>query len=139
MMARAAAAARDAGSELKNIPKLIGVTVLTSISEQQFQQEMGIQRPLTEQVLKLAKLAEKAGLDGVVASAKEARELRRITSSDFIIVTPGIRPAWSETNDQARVLTPQQAIEEGSSYLVVGRPVTRAEDPRQALERLWVQ
>lgn len=139
MMARAAEAVRETGSRLKSVPKVIGVTVLTSMSEEQFKQEMGVQRPLTEHVLELAKLAEKAGLDGVVASAKEARELRRITSPDFIIVTPGIRPAWSETNDQARVLTPQQAIEEGSSYLVVGRPITRAEDPRQALERLWVK
>src|SRR5665648_5202 len=139
MMARAADAAREAGSELEMVPKVIGVTVLTSMSENQLRQEMGVLRKLPEHVVELAKLAEKAGLDGVVASAMEARDLRRNTKSGFLIVTPGIRPAWSEANDQMRVLTPYEALEAGSSYLVVGRPITRAEDPRQALERLWIR
>lgn len=137
MMARAAEAVREAG--LKSVPKVIGVTVLTSMSENQFRQEMGLQRKLPEHVVELAKLAEKAGLDGVVASAMEARDVRRNTSPGFLIVTPGIRPAWSEANDQMRVLTPYEALEAGSSYLVVGRPITRSEDPRQALERLWIR
>ena len=139
MMARAAHAVRDAGSKLERVPKVIGVTVLTSMSENQFKQEMGVQRKLEEHVVELAKLAEKAGLDGVVASAMEAREIRQSTEAGFLIVTPGIRPAWSESQDQKRVLTPYEALAAGSSYLVVGRPITRAEDPRQALERLWVQ
>ncbi len=139
MMARAADAVREAGSKLKSVPKVIGVTILTSMSENQFKQEMGLQRKLSEHVVELAKLAEKAGLDGVVASAMEARELRRNTEPGFLIVTPGIRPAWSEANDQIRVLTPYEALEAGSSYLVVGRPITSAEDPRQALERLWIR
>jgi len=139
MMARAAEAVREAGSKLKSVPKVIGVTVLTSMSENQFRQEMGVQRKIPEHVVELAKLAEKAGLDGVVASAMEARDVRRNTSPGFLIVTPGIRPAWSEANDQMRVLTPYEALEAGSSYLVVGRPITRAEDPRQALERLWIR
>ena len=139
MMARAAQAVRDAGSKLERVPKVIGVTVLTSMSENQFRQEMGVQRKIEEHVVELAKLAEKAGLDGVVASAMEAREIRRSTETGFLIVTPGIRPAWSESQDQKRVLTPYEALAAGSSYLVVGRPITRAEDPRQALERLWVQ
>ncbi|HZK84944.1 MAG TPA: orotidine-5'-phosphate decarboxylase [Desulfosporosinus sp.] len=139
MMARAADAAREAGSELEMVPKVIGVTVLTSMLENQLRQEMGVLRKLPEHVVELAKLAEKAGLDGVVASAMEARDLRRNTKSGFLIVTPGIRPAWSEANDQMRVLTPYEALEAGSSYLVVGRPITRAEDPRQALERLWIR
>lgn len=137
MMARAAEAVREAG--LKSVPKVIGVTVLTSMSENQFRREMGLQRKLPEHVVELAKLAEKAGLDGVVASAMEARDVRRNTSPGFLIVTPGIRPAWSEANDQMRVLTPYEALEAGSSYLVVGRPITRSEDPRQALERLWIR
>jgi len=137
MMARAVDAERDAGSKLVSIPKVIGVTVLTSMSEAQFREEMGVQRNLREHVVALAKLAEKAGLDGVVASALEAGEIRRSTEAGFLIVTPGIRPAWSEAQDQARVLTPHEALEAGSSYLVVGRPITRAEDPRRALERLW--
>lgn len=139
MMARSAHAVREAGSRLGSVPKVIGVTVLTSMSENQFRQEMGVQRDLPEHVVALAKLAERAGLDGVVASAMEAGEIRRNTESEFLIVTPGIRPAWSEAQDQARVLTPHEALAAGSSYLVVGRPITRAEDPRQALDRLWVR
>jgi len=139
MMARAANAVQEAGSKLKSTPKVIGVTVLTSMSENQFKQEMGVQRQLPEHVLELAKLAEKAGLDGVVASAMEASEIKRNTKDGFLIVTPGIRPAWSEAQDQARVLTPYEALVAGSTYLVVGRPITRAEDPRQALERLWIR
>lgn len=139
MMARSAHAVREAGSKLGSVPKVIGVTVLTSMSESQFRQEMGVQRDLHEHVLALAKLAERAGLDGVVASAMEAGEIRRNTEAGFLIVTPGIRPAWSEAQDQARVLTPYEALAAGSSYLVVGRPITLAEDPRQALDRLWVR
>lgn len=139
MMARAAQAVREAGSKLENVPKVIGVTVLTSLSESQLRQELGIERKLQEQVVDLAKLAEKAGLDGVVASAWEAREIRRSTEPGFLIVTPGIRPAWSESQDQMRVLTPHEAFDEGSSYLVVGRPITRAENPREALDRLWIR
>lgn len=138
MMARAAHAVQEAGSKLASIPKVIGVTVLTSISEEQFRQEMGVGRNLQEHVVELAKLAERAGLDGVVASAREAKEIRQSTKSDFLIVTPGIRPAWSEAQDQMRVLTPSEALAAGSSYLVVGRPITRSENPRQALERLWI-
>lgn len=137
MMARAGNAVREEGSKLKSIPKVIGVTVLTSMSETQFRKEMGVQRNLGEHVVELAVLAEKAGLDGVVASAKEATDIRKNTKADFLIVTPGIRPAWSEAQDQARVLTPSEALDAGSSYLVIGRPITRSEDPRQALERLW--
>ncbi|SDG12472.1 orotidine-5'-phosphate decarboxylase [Desulfosporosinus hippei DSM 8344] len=137
MMARAGNAVREEGSKLKSIPKVIGVTVLTSMSESQFRQEMGVQRNLGEHVVELAVLAEKAGLDGVVASAKEATDIRKSTKAEFLIVTPGIRPAWSEAQDQARVLTPSEALDAGSSYLVIGRPITRSEDPRQALERLW--
>ena len=87
--------------------------------------------------MELARLAEQSGLDGVVASAMEAGEIRKNTKPGFLIVTPGIRPSWSEAQDQARVLTPHEALAAGSSYLVVGRPIPRAEDPRRALERLW--
>ena len=83
------------------------------------------------------KLAKKAGLDGVVASAQEAAILREQLGPEFILVTPGIRPPGSAKNDQVRVLTPREALEAGSSYLVVGRPITQAADPRQALAALW--
>lgn len=136
MMALAAEAAHSAGQGAGNVPKVLGVTVLTSMDEQVLA-ELGVIRPVAEQVVSLALLAKQAGLDGVVASAREAAMLRQACGDDFLIITPGIRPAWSETNDQVRVVTPQQALASGSTYLVVGRPVTRAMDPRQALERLW--
>jgi orotidine-5'-phosphate decarboxylase len=131
MMARAAEVCQRAGK------KIIGVTVLTSMKGQELPM-IGVQDRAEEQVLRLAKLAQKAHLDGVVASAQEAPVLRRECGEDFLLVTPGIRPAGSDLHDQARVLTPKKAIEAGSSYLVVGRPVTLAEDPRKALEDLWV-
>jgi len=137
MMARAAQAVREEGSKLDQLPKVIGVTVLTSMSEQQFREEMGVQRNLRDHVVALANCALKAGLDGVVASALEASVIRQTTNPEFLIVTPGIRPAWSEAQDQSRVLSPVEALAAGSSYLVVGRPITRAQDPRQALDRLW--
>jgi len=130
MMARAAEVGHKQGK------KIIGVTVLTSLDSQDLQ-AIGMQTAAQEQVLRLAQLAHKAGLDGVVASAQEAPMLRREFGPEFLLVTPGIRPAGSENNDQVRVLTPREALRAGSSYLVVGRPVTKAEDPRQALDRLW--
>lgn len=129
MMVRAAEVCHKAGK------KIIGVTVLTSMGGAELP-TIGVQVDTKEQVLRLAKLAQNAALDGVVASAQEARVLRRECGSEFLLVTPGIRPAWSEKNDQVRVLTPAQAIEAGSTYLVVGRPITMAENPRKALENL---
>jgi len=130
MMARAAEVCHQAGI------KVIGVTVLTSLGEEDLR-ELGIQDPVQTQVVNLAQLAKKAGLDGVVASAREAAMLRKSLGVDFLLVTPGIRPPGSARGDQVRVVTPAEAIQAGSSYLVVGRPVTRAADPRQALENLW--
>lgn len=130
MMARAAEVCHREGK------KIIGVTVLTSMGANELP-SIGVTGGVEEQVVRLAKLAQRAGLDGVVASAQEAQRLRRECGNDFLLVTPGIRPAWSEKNDQVRVLTPAKALEAGSSYLVVGRPVTRAENPREALARLW--
>lgn len=137
MMARAAEAARRAGRAKGISPKLVGVTVLTSMGQDQLRNELSVTRPLREQVVALAGLARKAGLDGVVASAQEGPDLRQTLGPDFLLVTPGIRPVWSAANDQARVLTPRQALATGSSYLVIGRPVTQNADPRAALERLW--
>lgn len=137
MMARAAETVRTVEHNNGQRTKLIGVTVLTSTSERELQQDLGIRHSLEEQVLGLAKLAQRAGLDGIVASAKEATALRQTCGPEFLLVTPGIRPAWSEQNDQVRVLTPREAIQAGSSFLVVGRPITRAVDPLEALNRLW--
>jgi orotidine-5'-phosphate decarboxylase len=129
MMARAAEVCHKADK------KIIGVTVLTSMGGAELP-TIGVREDTEEQVLRLAKLAQRATLDGVVASAQEARVLRRECGPEFLLVTPGIRPAWSEKNDQVRVLTPSQALEAGSTYLVVGRPITMAENPREALENL---
>ncbi|NLC07919.1 MAG: orotidine-5'-phosphate decarboxylase [Syntrophomonadaceae bacterium] len=115
-----------------NPPLVLGVTVLTSITPQQLREEIGIDRDLTEQVVKWAKLAQKAGLDGVVASPQEIRAIRQACGPEFLIVTPGVRPAGSQLNDQKRVMTPGEAIAAGASYLVVGRPITEAADPAAA-------
>ncbi|EED33757.1 orotidine 5'-phosphate decarboxylase [gamma proteobacterium NOR5-3] len=116
-------------------PLLIGVTVLTSMDTQDFG-ELGYQASLSEQVLRLASLARDCGLQGVVCSAQEASILRKQLGATFALVTPGIRPAGSTRDDQRRVLTPAEAITAGSSYLVVGRPITRAEDPGAALNAI---
>lgn len=126
MMEAAVAAARQA---VATPPLLIGVTVLTSLDEGILRDELGIAVPPAEQVGRLAKLAEQAGLDGVVASALEAPGVRAFCRPDFVIVTPGVRPAGAPRHDQRRVATPREALELGADYLVVGRPITRAPDP----------
>ncbi|RJO69737.1 MAG: orotidine-5'-phosphate decarboxylase [Myxococcales bacterium] len=113
-------------------PKAVAVTVLTSLADADLA-ETGVQGTTAEQVKRLAALAQAAGMDGVVASAKEVALIRRTCGSDFIVVTPGIRPAFeAAADDQARVMTPREAVRAGADYLVVGRPVLRAADPAQA-------
>ena len=127
-------AANDALQEIgAQRPKLIAVTVLTSLAEEDFAQ-IGWSGDPQQQVLRLAKLTEEAGLDGVVCSAAETAMLRENLGSEFLLVTPGIRRQEDAAGDQKRVVGPAQAIENGSSYLVVGRPITRADSPQQALE-----
>ena len=113
-------------------PILIGVTVLTSISSAELS-EIGIKNDLKDHVVQLAKLAYQSGLDGVVCSAEEAKLLRNSMPADFILVTPGIRREQDAAGDQKRVITPSQAISNGSDYLVVGRPITQAASPSAAL------
>lgn len=129
------AAARDGGRR----PKLLAVTVLTSLSAMAAREEAGVARPLPEQVLHLARLAKTAGLDGAVASPQEVRALREALGKGFLLVTPGIRPTWAARDDQVRVLAPREALEAGADYLVVGRPIAAAPDPRAALERLLAE
>lgn len=116
--------------ENSNSPKtkLIAVTVLTSMDQEQLSGVIDNVTP-EEQVLRLAALTEKAGLDGIVCSAQEAAALRKRHSNDFLLVTPGIRPSGSQAGDQKRVMTPPDAIKDGVSYLVMGRPITQASDP----------
>lgn len=118
----------------KHRPMILGVTILTSHSEEQIQNELGIQRKLPDQVLALAKLAHRAGLDGIVSSPQETAILRAELPKEFLMVTPGVRPEGAEHSDQKRTFTPAKAIESGASYLVVGRPITSAENPREAAE-----
>lgn len=116
-------------------PYLIAVTVLTSMNQASLN-EIGISETVENQVLKLAKLTQNAGLHGVVCSAMEAPLLRKQLNNDFLLVTPGIRPANVNQDDQSRVVTPQDALNSGASYLVIGRPITQARNPLQALEAI---
>lgn len=116
-------------------PLLIAVTVLTSMDAATLH-SLGIQRTLPEQVLALATLTQQSGLDGVVCSAKEANMLRQALGPDFCLVTPGIRPKDSAKDDQTRIVTPADAIVLGASYLVIGRPITQANDPIVALNTI---
>ena len=125
-------AARDAVTQSAQRPKLIAVTVLTSMSGEDLS-ELGIAASPADLVLRLAALARDSGLDGVVCSAQEAALLRQSCGNDFCLVTPGIRPADAAADDQSRVMTPLAALNNGASYLVIGRPITRAPDPLQAL------
>ncbi len=115
-------------------PKILGVTVLTSISKEVFLNELGIQHSLRTHVKNLAALALKAGLDGVIASAKEASMIKALCGSGFLIITPGIRPSWTPPDDQKRTMTPKEAIREGADYLVIGRGILQHADPLKALE-----
>ncbi|HED15612.1 MAG TPA: orotidine-5'-phosphate decarboxylase [Gammaproteobacteria bacterium] len=132
-------AASDALSRLgSSRPLLIAVTILTSMSDDDLH-EIGIQSSAADQVITLSQLARKAGCDGVVCSAQETRKLRQTSGEDFLLVTPGIRPKGSDTGDQRRIMTPEQALQNGSDYLVIGRPVTQADDPIEALRLINTQ
>ncbi|HUK49383.1 MAG TPA: orotidine-5'-phosphate decarboxylase [Terriglobales bacterium] len=137
-MLEAAVEAARANARLENgvhahpvIPKILAVTVLTSMDQDDLNQT-GVPGAVIDQVLRLALVAKKAGCAGVVSSAREAKTLRTKMGDDFLIVTPGVRPAGSEHSDQARVVTPAQAIAAGASHIVVGRPITAAKDPAAA-------
>lgn len=125
-------AARDAIASSTHRPRLIAVTMLTSMAQQDLA-EIGIDAKLADMVLRLATLARDSGLDGVVCSARESELLRKHCGNEFCLVTPGIRPAHANLDDQSRVMSPKAAMQAGSSYLVIGRPITQAADPLQAL------
>lgn len=133
MMKAAVEAAKDEAGKLGiEPPKMIGVTVLTSIDTMTLSDELRVASSLVNQVVHLAELAKSSGLDGVVASPNEVKYIREVTGPDFLIVTPGVRPAGADVGDQKRIMTPADAILTGSSYLVIGRPITRAENPAEA-------
>ena len=130
MMTKAKVALEPFGDKA---PILIAVTVLTSMDESELKR-LGINKSPQEQVIYLAKLAKEAGLDGVVCSAQEASVLKAELGEHFKLVTPGIRPEGSDAGDQKRIMTPKQAIEAGSDYLVLGRPITKASNPVKVLQ-----
>jgi len=124
-------AAREVVAGRKARPALLGVTLLTSLDSRDLRR-VGMVGTPTSRVVALAQLAKQAGLDGVVASAHEAKAIRHACGSKFLIVVPGVRPAGAGAGDQARVATPAEAIRAGANYIVVGRPIIAARDPRQA-------
>jgi len=128
-------AAKESLGSQSDRPLLIAVTLLTSMDQTTCDQ-IGLQGSITDTVLRLAKSADDNGLDGVVCSAQEATQLRAQHSTDFKLITPGIRPVNSIQSDQHRTMTPNEAISAGSSYLVIGRPITGAKDPMAALEAI---
>ena len=136
MKAAADAATKTAAALGRPRPLVIGVTVLTSMTDAALR-ETGVQRSMIDQVVHLARLAQSSGLDGVVASPQETRAIRTACGNDFQIVTPGIRPADQQgKDDQARTLTPAEAIAAGATYLVIGRPITSAPNPCEAAEKI---
>lgn len=136
MLFQAVKSVAETAAALKITPPLvIGVTVLTSLKEEDLK-DIGIRSKVESQVELLAKLSKSCGLDGVVASAHEITAIRNATDEKFLIVTPGVRPVWAGHGDQKRVMTPREAIDKGANFIVVGRPITQAEDPKAAAERI---
>jgi orotidine-5'-phosphate decarboxylase len=136
MLAAASRAAREESDKTgKPRPLLLGVTVLTSLKDEELRQ-IGFAHPVADQALRLAVLARNSGLDGVVCSPHEIEIIKRECGDDFLVVTPGIRPAWAAAQDQKRVMTPAEALARGADYLVIGRPVTGAASPHDAFLRV---
>jgi orotidine-5'-phosphate decarboxylase len=132
MLEAAAAAAKEAGPKR---PKIVAVTVLTSLDDSDLE-AVGQRGPAAEQVLRLARLAEASGIDGVVCSPQEVALLRGEIGDDFALVVPGVRPDWAGADDQKRVMTPGEAVAAGADHLVIGRPITRSQDPVGAARRI---
>ena len=128
-------AAREAVDKASHTPRLIAVSILTSMGQEDLN-EIGLSGSPAENVQRLARLAQQAGMDGLVCSPQEVAMLRDQLGTAFDLVTPGIRPAWSEKGDQTRITTPAQAMALGSTYLVIGRPITAASNPLDALRRI---
>jgi len=137
MMKAAAQSAGETAAKLgRPVPVALAVTVLTSMDEQSLRRELKITRSLQREVNHLARMAQRAGMHGVVASPQEIRMLRRSVRGEFVVLTPGVRPSWAAKDDQKRIMTPAEAIASGADYIVVGRPVLKAEDRKAAVEKI---
>jgi len=136
MMERAVSAAAEEATKLgTERPLLVGVTVLTSLKAEHLR-TIGIESDTEAQVLKLAGLAQEAGLDGVVCSPQEIELVKGECGLEFLVVAPGIRPAWAAAQDQKRILTPAQAVRKGADYIVIGRPIIKDPNPRNAFQKI---
>jgi orotidine-5'-phosphate decarboxylase len=136
MLAKAAeAAAQESAKSGKAKLFLLGVTVLTSLKDAELK-DIGISASVADQVLRLASLAREAGLDGVVCSPQEIEIIKKEFGRDFLVVTPGIRPAWAAVDDQKRIMTPAEALRKGADYMVIGRPITGAASPHEAFLKI---
>ena len=133
MMAETAVKSKTLAEELGlERPKVIAVTLLTSLDGPTVRDEVGLSGEVVENVVRYAVLAKEAGLDGVVASPQEVKAIREACGEEFCLVIPGIRPAWAATDDQKRIMTPKEAIVQGATYIVVGRPIAKAANPSEA-------
>ena len=126
---------KAAGEKKTDPPKVLGVTVLTSLADRDLR-EVGIKKKLRQEVEDLAILTQRCGLDGVVASGQEIKLIREVTGKNFLIVTPGVRPVWAGHDDQKRVMTPKEAVKTGADFIVVGRPITQHPQPLVAAEKI---
>lgn len=136
MMKRAGDAARESADKAGvEAPWVIAVTILTSLDQGDLD-DVGLKGPIEDRVVKLAELTQKAGLDGIVCSAQEITPVRKALGPDFKLITPGIRPSWAASDDQKRIVTPADAVAMGSDILVIGRPITKADDPVAAAQKI---
>ena len=139
MMVGAVQAVHKVADEKKiAAPKILGVTVLTSLTDKDLHQ-VGIKKKVKQEVQDLAILAQRSGLDGVVASGQEIKLIRRVAGKNFLIVTPGVRPIWAAHGDQKRIMTPKEAVTSGADYIVVGRPITQHPQPLLAAEKILTE
>ena len=137
--AKALQAAAATVSSTSSRPKLLAITLLTSLNSRELAFDLKIPLELPEYALQMALLAQESGIDGAVCSPQEVSQLRQVCGSDFLLVCPGVRPSWSVTGDQQRVMTPAEAIAAGADYLVIGRPITAAANPGAAWEQICAE
>lgn len=129
-------AATQAIADSPSPPKLLAITLLTSLNSRDLAFDLKIPLELPEYALQMALLAKNSGINGAVCSPQEVAQLRQVCGKDFILVCPGVRPTWAQTGDQKRVMTPKKALEAGANHLVIGRPITMADDPLVAWNRI---